>query len=174
MKRRPLTCVLIFVIVMTTASAFAGNRVLCFTKQLWHKVSGAITSTGDVKVNGNMEVTGTQTSGAASILLPVVTSAGDISLTAAQCYGTYVEITSTGEVELPAGVLGMNLMVRATGAFPVSVDSNGTQVITLNGSDLAGGNKITSTSTANDSVSLVFNGSKWIVLGTSPWTDGGA
>ena len=103
-----------------------------------------------------------------------LTSAGNIALTSAQQMNTYLEMTGAGTVSLAAGTQGDCLVIYVTGAFAVSIDPSGSQVITLNGADLAGGNKITSTSTAGDSVTLIFNGTKWRVIGTSTFTDGGA
>lgn len=127
------------------------------------------TATGNVSVpNGSLSM------GTSYSRMPIVTSAGNVTLTADQQKGCIVEITAAGTVSLLAGTVGDTVTVYATGAFAVSVDPNGTQVITLNGVDLAGGNKITSTSTAGDSVTLYFNGTKWRVIGGSAWTDGGA
>ncbi|MFA7000268.1 MAG: hypothetical protein WC241_04100 [Candidatus Paceibacterota bacterium] len=138
---------------------------------------GGITSTGDISgVSGTF--TGAVTMGTTYSLVPYTTAAGNLDLTTADnivyCKNGYVEITAAGTVSLPAGAAGYALTVYATGTFAVSVDPAGAEVITLNGVDLAGGNKITSTSTSGDTVTLIFTGTKWRVIGMSAWTDGGA
>ncbi len=112
--------------------------------------------------------------GTAYSRMPVITSAGNVTLTADQQKSVFVEITAAGTVSLLAGIAGDTVVVYSTGAFAVSVKPYGSQVITLNGTDLTGGNRITNTSTAGDTVTLLFDGVKWRVLGTSTFTDGGA
>jgi len=106
--------------------------------------------------------------------VPVTVNNGNLNATAAMLSNGYIEITGAGEVELIAGALGMAGTVRASGAFAVSVDPADGEVIVLNGTALAAGNKITSTSTANDTATLIHNGTNWVVIGPSVWTDGGA
>lgn len=106
--------------------------------------------------------------------IPVTVSADDVILSAQQCTGGYIEITAAKTATLAVGTVGMNLVVRSSGANTINVKPTGSEVIVLNGSALTGGNKITSTGAANDSVTMVHNGTNWIVIGSSTWTDGGA
>lgn len=53
MKRA--ACILALVLFVAT-SALAGDRIICFTRNLWHTVSGVTTSTGNVKVIDTIEV----------------------------------------------------------------------------------------------------------------------
>jgi len=105
--------------------------------------------------------------------VPVVVQGTDITLTASQCMGNFIEMTATGTVNLPPGVQGYNLMVYVSTASAVSLKPAGSEAIVLNGAALTAGHKVTSTSTAGNSVTLVHDGTNWIVLGSSTWTDGG-
>lgn len=96
---------------------------------------------------------------------------GDISV--AEASGAFVKVTAAITLTLPAGVAGYNLIVYSSGANAVSVKPATGEVIVLNGTALTANNKVTSTSTAGDMVTLIHDGTNWIVLGSSTWTDGG-
>jgi len=115
------------------------------------------------------------TMGATYSLVPVLTGqSGAVNIDAAYCKNGYVEFSGAGTGTLPAGVAGYAITVRNVGAHAVSVKPNGVETLTLNGTALAGGNKATNTSTANDSITLIYTGTTWVIIGTSTWTDGGA
>lgn len=102
-----------------------------------------------------------------------VSTAVDLTLRADQCYGSIIEVSAAKTVTAPAGVGGMNLILRASAAVAISFDPNGSEVITLNGVALTGGHKVTSTGAINDSAAFYHNGTAWVIPGYTAWTDGG-
>jgi hypothetical protein len=109
---------------------------------------------------------------------PVVTKTGSDSITAAQCKNTFVRITATGTITLPAAdTVGLRVMICSTTAAALSVDpASASDYIILNGTALAGGNKVTSGSTAGECIELICDvANYWREIGTKgTWIDGGA
>jgi hypothetical protein len=104
---------------------------------------------------------------------PVAIKSADATLTASECSGYLVKVTGAATVTLPAGVQGYNLIIYVPAAAAVSVKPAGSEAIVLNGTALAAAHKVTSTSTAGDSITMIHDGANWIVLGVAAWTDGG-
>ena len=90
-----------------------------------------------------------------------------------EAYGYWVFVTATATVTLPAVATGMSVCVYSTTAAAVHVDPDGSEVVTLDGTALTGGTKVTSDSGAGDFICLIGDGSGWTTLGRSgTWTDG--
>lgn len=105
--------------------------------------------------------------------LPDIVSAGDISLSVAQCRGQIVYITQTGTATLPAVTGdGMLVGIYSTTAAAIYVDPNGSDRIVLNGTAGGDGKKLTSESQAGDFIWLHNDDtSGWRTIGRSGiWT----
>jgi hypothetical protein len=165
----------VFVISLWSVSS-TSSQGLPPIAQAWKWVSGYLYNKGPVKIGtGGLTVEGTAVMGATYSLVPVLTGqSGAVNIDAAYCKNGYVEFSGAGTGTLPAGVAGYAITVRNVGAHAVSVKPNGVETLTLNGTALAGGNKATNTSTTNDSITLIYTGTTWVIIGTSTWTDGGA
>jgi hypothetical protein len=87
------------------------------------------------------------------------------TLTAANSYGFMLFYGATGEIDLPAGASGMNGCVYNTGAFTVTFDPNGSEVIVRDGTAQTGGVTMTLSSGAGNYVCMVHDGTKWVTLG---------
>ena len=74
---------------------------------------------------------------------------------------------ATGTVNLPAasGYSGRGIVIYNTGAFTVTVDSNGSEVIVRDGTAQTGGVSMTLSSGAGNYVALYCDGTRWITLG---------
>lgn len=119
----------------------------------------------------------------------VAHSGGPDTLTRDEIMNTYIYVSVAAEFELPeVGTLaevmgtvnmvpqGSSFCVHTVGAIAISVDPHGNNSITLDGSELANGNKVTNTSTAGDIICLVACDPNGWCAPTNPnvWTDGGA
>jgi len=87
------------------------------------------------------------------------------TLAAGNCYGATLYYGATGEIDLPAGVDGMNLVIYNTGAFTVTIDPNGSEVIVRDGTSQTGGVTMTLSNGAGNYVVLVFDGTQWVTKG---------
>jgi hypothetical protein len=73
---------------------------------------------------------------------------------------------ATGIINLPAAVAGMNICVYNTGAFTITIDANGTDVIVRDGTAQAGGVSFTLSSGAGNYVCMVADAvNHWVTLG---------
>lgn len=74
---------------------------------------------------------------------------------------------ATGTINLPAAASysGRSILVYNTGAFTITIDSNGSEVIVRDGTVQTGGVSITLASGAGNYVALVSDGTRWITLG---------
>ncbi len=74
---------------------------------------------------------------------------------------------ATGEIDLPAasGYAGRGLIVYNTGAFTVTFDPSGSEVIVRDGTVQTGGVSFTLSSGAGNYVALLSDGARWITLG---------
>lgn len=88
------------------------------------------------------------------------------TLTAANATNAILFYGATGEIDFPALADGMNVIVYNTGAFTITIDPNGTEVIVREGTAQAGGVSMTLSSGAGNYVALVSDGEKWITLGS--------
>jgi len=131
--------------------------------------TGATTLTGILKGNGTSAFTAAARSDydAAQIVgtFASPTTTNPYSLAAADAYGTILHYGATGEIDLPAGAAGMNVVIYNTGAFTITIDPNGTEIIVRDGTAQSGGVSITLSSGAGNYVAMYFDGSRWITLG---------
>ncbi len=73
-----------------------------------------------------------------------------------------VYVTSTGTQSLPAIAVGMSVTIIADAAVVVTVDPNGSEIIRLNGVDLAAGYAVKSTGAIGQILVLTYHGAgKW-------------
>ena len=108
-------------------------------------------------------------------LAPDISVSTNTVLTAAQCRGNMVYVTSAATITLPAvSDDGMIVTIYSTTASAVHVDPNNSDRIVLNGVALDDGDKITSESQAGDFIVLHNDtDAGWRTLGRSGiWTDG--
>ena len=96
---------------------------------------------------------------------PVTTN--PYSLSSDNAKGGVLFYGATGEIDLPAVADGMNVVIYNTGAFTITIDPNGTEVIVRDGTAQTGGVSMTLDSGAGHYVCLISDGSKWITLGYS-------
>jgi hypothetical protein len=125
-------------------------------------------------IGGTTPDTGVFTTISAGVIR--TTHADNANLSVAECRGGFVEVSAAKTMTLPTGVSGYNLIVYSSGANVISVkpySSSPAEVITLNGVALTAAHKISSLGMAGDCVSLIHNGTNWIVIGPSVWIDGG-
>lgn len=93
-------------------------------------------------------------------------------------YGGIVYVTSAATITLPAIADGMSCSVITVGATAVSVDTNTSDLMYLDGTALDDGDKATNTSTTGDAiVCTYYSADGWWCMSGSPdgdhWTDGG-
>lgn len=99
-----------------------------------------------------------------SFTSPITTN--PYSLTAANSYNVVLWYGATGEVDLPAGVQGMNLVIYNTGAYTITIDPNGTDVIVRDGTAQSAGVSFTLSSGAGNYVALDCDANNhWVTLG---------
>jgi hypothetical protein len=74
---------------------------------------------------------------------------------------------ATGEIDLPAasGYTDRSILIYNTGAFTVTIDPNGSEVIVRDGTVQTGGVTMTLSSGAGNFVALISDGARWITLG---------
>lgn len=75
---------------------------------------------------------------------------------------------ATGEIDLPAasGYAGRGILIYNTGAFTITIDPNGSEVIVRAGTVQTGGVSITLSSGAGNYVALISDGARWSTLGS--------
>jgi len=87
-------------------------------------------------------------------------------LSAANAYNTTLFYGATGEIDLPAAVAGMNIVIYNTGAFTITIDPDGTDVIVREGTAQAAGVSMTLSSGAGNFVAMVCDvANHWVTLG---------
>lgn len=109
----------------------------------------------------------------------VVSKSTNANLTDAEVMNTLILVTGAAELELPAAsaaLVGARFTVMTVGAVAVSIDPNGSQVLTLSGTALTGGNKVTNSSTSGDFIEIICDTSTtWRTINMGGvWIDGGA
>lgn len=74
---------------------------------------------------------------------------------------------ATGTINLPAaaGYTGRGILIYNTGAFTVTVDANGSEVIVRDGTAQTGGVSMTLSSGAGNYVALISDGARWVTVG---------
>ena len=89
-----------------------------------------------------------------------------------ELYGGTIYVTGAATITIPAVAAGASFTVITIGAVAVSVDPNAADLIYLDGTALADGDKVTNTSTAGDvAVFTYLDGTGWYAS-TNAWTDG--
>lgn len=95
--------------------------------------------------------------------VPITTAA--YALTAANLYNSMLYYGATNEIDLDAGVDGMATIIYNTGAFTITIDPSGSEVIVRDGTAQTGGVSFTLSSGAGNFVAITFNGTQWVTLG---------
>ena len=96
------------------------------------------------------------------------------TLSASECFGAVYYAPSAVTITLPAVADGMSLTVITDAAVAVSVKADASDLISLDGTDLDDGDKITNSSTAGDTVFLAYrDASGWFAVSDGQWTDDG-
>jgi hypothetical protein len=74
---------------------------------------------------------------------------------------------ATGEIDLPAAAsyTGKAILIYNTGAFTVTIDPNGSEVIVRDGTVQTGGVTFTLSSGAGNYVALYCDGTRWVTIG---------
>lgn len=74
---------------------------------------------------------------------------------------------ATGTINLPAAsaYAGKGILIYNTGAFTITIDSNGSEVIVRDGTVQTGGVSMTLSSGAGNYVALLCDGARWVTLG---------
>jgi hypothetical protein len=74
---------------------------------------------------------------------------------------------ATGTINLPAvsGYQARGIIIYNTGAFTITIDSNGSEVIVRDGTAQTGGVSMTLSSGAGNYVCLISDGNRWVTLG---------
>jgi len=135
------------------------------------------TQLGTIAANINMNGYEIQGAGVIEGGVTIITNTGDVSLNVGQCKTSVVFQTNTGTITLPAvsGVIeGANVTVYSQAAAAVHIDVDDNDRITLDGTALTVGHKISSASAAGDQITLVKDSADgWTTIGRSgTWTDG--
>jgi hypothetical protein len=145
---RKIVLALLFIFCITTSSFAADVK-----GSVTDLVVKSLTTTGGIK--GGIPLLGTWAA-------PITTAS--YTLTPANTYGSMLFYGATDTVNLPTAVAGMNIIIMNTGAFTITIDPNGTDVIVLKGTVLSGGQAITLASGAGNQVFLVADAANhWIV-----------
>ncbi len=115
--------------------------------------------------------------GAISGLSSVVTKTTTADVSAAEMANTLIQVTGAGTISLPTAAAGYAALIVSTTAAAVSVDvKTGTDVIILDGTALAAGNK--ASSNASDEATLYVccfaAGTYRAYSVQGVWSDGGA
>jgi hypothetical protein len=89
------------------------------------------------------------------------------TLAAASSYGgvLFYEPAAAGEVDLPAGVAGMHVLIRNNSANVIDIDPNGSEVIERDGTAQSGGVTIKLSAGPGNFVALLFDGVRWTTWG---------
>jgi hypothetical protein len=109
-------------------------------------------------------------------IAPVTDAAADFAaaFTGANLYGGTFICDTAGTIQLPAIAAGMNFTIITKGAIAVSVDTNASDLMVLDGVALDDGDKATNASTAGDIIVFQYmNATGWVAT-SNGWTDGGA
>lgn len=95
---------------------------------------------------------------------PITTN--PLALPAYEAYNRVVFYGATGEIDLPAAVAGMNLIIYNTGAFTITIDPDGSDVIVRDGTAQSGGVSVTLSSGAGNYLAFVSPAAGvWVSLG---------
>lgn len=90
-----------------------------------------------------------------------------------ELYGGTIYVTAPATITIPAVAVGGSFTVITVGAIAVSVDPNAADLIVLDGTAQADGEKITNLSTAGDIATFTYyDGTGW-AASTNGWTNGG-
>lgn len=127
---------------------------------------GSIDSSGNWSLTGTLaDVTGNVRAADVSGTFTVPITTNPLAMAAADSYGFALCYGATGEIDLPAGVAGMNGIIYNTGSFTITIDPNGSEVVVRDGTAQTGGVSFTLSSGAGNYVALYFNGTQWITTG---------
>jgi hypothetical protein len=127
-----------------------GEHMVVFTY-----INGGWVYQDDVVLTG-VAVTGTFTAPSTS---------NPLAIAAYESYNRVLFYGATGEIDLPTGAAGMNIIIYNTGAFTITLDPNGSEIIVRDGTAQSAGISMTLSSGAGNFVALMYSGSQWVTLG---------
>jgi hypothetical protein len=140
------------------------NEDLSFDFETTANTVTITSSTGVASLN--FGAIGLVTTGTILGAVNVISSSSDpYSLSAANAYGSVIFCGGTMTVNLPAGAIGMTLLVYNTGNYTITIDPNGTEAVVRDGTTQSGGVSFTLSSGAGNYVALINNGTRWYTLG---------
>jgi hypothetical protein len=108
------------------------------------------------------EVDGTRTGSHAS---PYTTASAVSPTWSGPFHAVYMGVAQTVNLPAAASYDGRGIMIYNTGAFVITVQPNGSEVVVLDGTADGGGTTFTLASGAGNYVSLISDGTRWITLG---------
>lgn len=123
---------------------------------------------GIVKSNTSTIAAATRADYAAAQIIGTNTTAestNPYSLDAANAYGVIINYGATGTINLPAGAAGMNLIIRNSGAFTITINPQDDAIIVRDGTAQSAGVSISLSSGAGNYVALYHDGTAWLTLG---------
>lgn len=135
----------------TSLTPTPGEHMIVFTY-----INGGWVYQDDVVLTG-VAISGT-------FAAPITTD--PLALPAYEAYNRVVFYGATGEIDLPVAVAGMNLIIYNTGAFTITIDPNGSDVIVRDGTAQSGGVSVTLSSGAGNYLAFVSPAAGvWVSLG---------
>jgi len=134
----------------TTIVPTPGVHLVSFTY-----VDGAWIYQDDVVLTG-LGMLGTLTT-------PITTA--PLTLASYECYNTVLHYGATGQINLPARVSGMNLIIYNKGAFVITINPADADIIVRDGTAQSAGVSFTLSSGAGNFVSLWANEEEWVTGG---------
>jgi hypothetical protein len=98
---------------------------------------------------------------------PETTNPYDVAASWSQGQLKVIFCGATMELDLPSATpyAGLGLLIYNTGAFTITLDPNGSEVIVRDGTVQTGGVSMTLSSGAGNYVALISDGARWITLG---------
>jgi len=93
--------------------------------------------------------------------------------TTGEGYGSVHYVTSAATLTLPAVSDGASYTIITIGAIAVSLDTNASDLMYLDGTALDDGDKATNTSTAGDIITATYYDATGWYCASNSWTDGG-
>ena len=131
----------------------------------------------ELKKDLNVETHAIKTTGLLSGGVVTKTTAANYTVgttNAAESYGGIIYVTSACTVTLEAIANGMSVTVITIGAIAVSVDTNASDKMVLDGVTLDDGDKATNTATTGDIIVFTYYSADGWYATSNSWTDGGA
>lgn len=106
-------------------------------------------------------------------LIPITSANGDRLITSAELNGGIIEVEGASILTAIPCESGSSVLIVSKAAAAVSFKPDSGKQIRLNGTLLAADHKVTSTSISGDTLPIYYNGSEYVIPGSSNWSDGG-